>query len=170
MLKNLEDVIDFTARLPGIKRIGVVTRSNSGSLLAIHGRDPRVTAVSLVAMPVIYAKPFEHFVREGERRGKYIYHKSFKRKHTKGPGRLPVSFFTELKTYQSRVFKGVPQLRNVIHFQSDTDEVLRNDGHFEYLQKHLPAPHKSVRVHGVTHSFLPGKQQLVINETLLWLK
>ncbi len=170
MLKNLKDVIDFVAVLSGIKRIAIVTRSNSGSLLAIHGRDKRITALSLVAMPVLYAKVFELFLQTGTKRGKYLYHKSFKRKHTKGPGRLPLAFFAELKKYEPLVFRQVKYLRNAIYFQSDTDEVLRQDGHFEYLQKHLPKPNNGVLVHGVSHSFLPNKQHVVIIETLRWFK
>lgn len=170
MLNNLEDVIDHVAGIPNVKHIGVVARSNSGSLLIIHGRDHRITTSALISVPVYYNLPFENFKREGKHLGRYYYHKSFKRKHTKGEGRLPDRFFTELETYAPTVLKNVLHIPNVIHFQGMDDEVLRNDRHFEYLQDHLPQPHKSVRVPNANHSFLPGKQNVVIRETISWFK
>jgi len=100
MLKNYEDVLDFLDKYKDISSIGMVGRSNAGILAIIHGPDPRIKAYSLLAPAAYFSMAMEKFVKTSTVKGKFFYHKSYKRKHTKGEGRLPFTFVDEIKKFE----------------------------------------------------------------------
>ncbi|HYV33505.1 MAG TPA: alpha/beta hydrolase [Candidatus Limnocylindria bacterium] len=170
MLKNYTDVLDFLEKQPEISNIGLVGRSNAGCLAVIHGPDKRVGAYALLAPAAYFAKEMEKFVENAEKKGKFFYHTSFKRKHTKGEGRLPFTFISEIKKFEPLIFKNAPKLKRVILFQSTKDEASPlEEGHFDYYKKHLPNPKKMVLIEGGNHSY-KGHKKFVIRETVKWMK
>jgi alpha/beta superfamily hydrolase len=170
MLLNYEDVLAFLKKSADVRGIGVVGRSNAGSLAILHGPDDAIKAYCFLAPPLFYSLGMTKFVKSAKIRGEYFYHKSYKRPHTKGPGRLPLTFLTELKKYDPILLKNVPKLKPVIYFQSTKDEaVLVSDGHYDYYRKNLPQPRKIVLIKGGNHSF-KGHKRFVINETVKWFK
>lgn len=170
MLQNYEDILDFLSSHKDISKIGVVGRSNAGILAVMHGQDPRVKAYSLLAPAAYFSKVMQQFVENGKVKGKFFYHSSYKRPHTKGQGRLPLNFIEEIKNYEPRIFKNAPKLKNVILFQSTKDEACKMEqGHFYYWQKTLPNPRKLVLINGGNHSY-KGHKMYVINESIKWLK
>jgi len=170
MLKNYEDVLDFLSIQKDIKGIGVVGRSNAGSLAVIHGPDKRIGAYALLAPGVYYSDEMKKFLSGGEKKGKFFYHKSFKRKHTKGAGRLPVDFIGEMKKFDNSILSNAAKMKHVILFQSTKDEACTmKEGHFDYWKAHLPEPKKMVLIEGGNHSY-KGHKRFVINESIKWLK
>lgn len=171
MLNNYVDVINYVKKMSEVKGIGVVGRSNAGGLALIHGYDPAVKAYSLLAPPYVYYDIFkEYYLDKAEVKGKYFYHKSFVRPHTKGPGRLPLSFIDELKKYDKIILEKGKTLKNCIVFQSTEDEVVKyKDGHFDYWKKHLSKPNKMVLIKGGNHSF-KGRKKEVIKGSIDWFK
>lgn len=170
MLKNYEDVIDFISSKQDISNIGVVGRSNAGTLAVIHGPDKRIKAYSLLAPSAYFSKAMSKFVKNGTVKGKFFYHKSYKRKHTKGEGRLPLDFLSEIKKFEPLIYKNAPKMKRIAIFQSAKDEACNiEEGHFDYWRKHLPEPRKLVLIEGGSHSY-KGHKQFVINESIKWLK
>jgi dienelactone hydrolase len=169
MLQNYQDVISFLKKQPKISKIGVVGRSNAGSLAILAGPDPNIKAYAFLAPPAYYSKTVSKFIKNAKIKGKFFYHKSFKRLHTKGEGRLPLNFVEELKKYDRQLLDNAKKMKNVILFQSTADEtVLVNEGHFDYWKENLPEPKKMVLVKGGNHSF-KGHKKYVINESIKWL-
>lgn len=170
MLKNYDDVLRFVEKLPDITGIGVMARSNSGSLAVVHGPDKAVAAYVFLAPPAYYSKCMSHYMDNVKIRGKFFYHKSFKRPHTKGLGRLPLSFIPEIKRYDKILLKNAKKMKPVIFFQSTADEAVQvAEGHYDLWKKHLPNPKKMVLVKGGNHSF-KGRKKFVIKESIKWLK
>jgi alpha/beta superfamily hydrolase len=170
MLQNYGDVLEYLKNLPEIKKLGVVARSNSGALATLHGPDSRVKAYVFLAPPAYYSKTFQTYVDKGKVKGKFFYHKSFKRPHTKGPGRLPISFMPEIKSYDRNLINNIPKMKPVILFQSTKDEACTlEQGHYYYFQKHLPKPNKFVLINGGNHSY-KGHKRYVISESVKWFK
>lgn len=168
MLKNYEDVLDFLQTVPEINSIGVMGRSNAGILAVIHGPDKRIKAYSLLAPASYFAKAMSKFVTSSKVKGKFFYHKSYKRPHTKGPGRLPFTFVDEIKSFEPRLYKNAPKMKNVAIFQSTKDEACTmEEGHFDYWKKHLPNPRKLVLIEGGNHSY-KGHKAFVISESIKW--
>ena len=169
MLQNYQDVISFLKKQPKISKIGVVGRSNAGSLAILAGPDPSIKAYAFLAPPAYYSKTVGKFIQNAKVKGKFFYHKSFKRLHTKGEGRLPLNFVEELKKYDQQLLNNAKKMKNVILFQSTADEtVLISEGHFDYWKENLPDPKKMVLVNGGNHSF-KGHKKYVINESIKWL-
>ena len=170
MLRNYEDVLDFVAARKDVTGIGVVGRSNAGTLAAIHGPDQRIKAYSLLAPSFYFATAMKKFVENSKKVGKYFYHRSYKRPHTKGPGRLPLSFIREIKKFEPRLAPNIPKMKRVIIFQSTKDEAIpMSEGHFDYWKSHLPEPKKAVVIHGGNHSY-KGHKKAVIEESVRWFK
>jgi len=95
---------------------------------------------------------------------------SFKRPHTKGEGRLPLTFQTELKRYDAPLQKNMKRMKPVIFFQSTEDEtVLLSEGHYDYWKRELPNPKKLVVIQGGNHSY-KGHKKFVIAESIKWFK
>ena len=169
MLQNYQDVISFLKKQPKISKIGVVGRSNAGSLAILAGPDPSIKAYAFLAPPAYYSKTVGKFIQNAKVKDKFFYHKSFKRLHTKGEGRLPLNFVEELKKYDQQLLNNAKKMKNVILFQSTADEtVLISEGHFDYWKENLPDPKKMVLVNGGNHSF-KGHKKYVINESIKWL-
>lgn len=170
MLQNFLDVLDYVSKQPEVREIGIVARSNAGSLAMIHGPDKRIKVYCLLAPPAFYSRVMGNYVTHGKVRGKFFYNKSFKRPHTKGPGRLPLNFVEELKRYDEPLLKNGKKIKLAILFQSTADEaVLMSEGHFDYWKKHLPKPRKLVLIQGGNHSY-KGHKRYVIQETIKWFK
>ncbi len=170
MLQNYRDVVDFLKNKKEIKGIGVMGRSNAGSLAIISGYDSSIKAYVLLAPPIFYSKCMSIYVNNGEIRDGFIYHKSFKRKHTNGLGRLPVTFMDEIKKFDKPLVDNVSLMKNVAIFQSEEDEaVLVADGHFDYLKKYLPEPKEIHYYKKGNHSF-KGFKRIVISDALKWFK
>lgn len=168
MRQNLKDVIKWTSGLPGIKKIGIVARSNATSLVFLHGSDSRICAYSLLAASVYMRRAAEYYLASGKKVGKYLVHKSFSRSHTKGAGRLPLKYFSELLALDRILLHRVSGIKRAICFQSVNDEFASiEQGDFAYLARHLPEPKRMVEIDAKTHSF-HGKQTYVIRETISW--
>lgn len=170
MLQNYNDVIDFLKKHPNVKNIGVVGRSNAGTLAALAGPDDRVKSYVLLAAAVFLSKSFELFVNNAKREGGFFYHPSYKRPHTKGEGRLPLSFLDEIRGYDKQVLDNIPKLKNVAFFQSTEDEAVTiAQGHFDYYKKYLSKPNKLYLIEGGNHSY-KGHKKFVIDESIKWFK
>jgi hypothetical protein len=171
MLQNLKDVIVYVGQKPEVKSIGIMGRSNGGSLAVLAGPQPKVKAYIFLASPAYYSQTFKNFLAGSKKQGRFFYHPSFKRRHTKGAGRLPFDFFREIKRYDQSLLDGIKKIKQpMIYFQSTKDEaVLYRDGHFDYYYQHWAGPKKLKVINGGNHSFKNHKR-LVISETLAWLK
>lgn len=170
MLKNLEDVIDFVHKQKEVRGMAVMGRSNAACLATLHGPDARIRGYAFLGAPAYYSPNLAKFIRTAKIQGKYFVHKTFKRPHTKGPGRLPLSFVDELKKYDQPLLVNIKKMKPVIFLQSRQDEAVPiEEGHFAYWQKHLPQPRKLVLVDATCHSFC-GKKRLVIAESIKWFK
>ena len=170
MLQNWSDVIKFLKSVPELKTLGVVGRSNAGALAALYGPDPKVKAYAFLAPPGYYSMEMGKFIAEAKIKGKFFYHKSFKRPHTKGAGRLPLSYMSDLKRYDKPLLSGIKKMKPSILVWSTKDEASpMSEGHFDYWKDHLPQPKKILIIHGGNHSF-KGFKQLVVNETVKWFK
>lgn len=170
MLQNYNDVLRFLEKIPQVKGIGVMARSNSGSLATIHGPDKAVKAYIFLAAPAYYSKCMGHYLDDVRIAGKFFYHKSFKRAHTKGAGRLPLSFIAEVKRYDKVLLRNASKMKPVIFFQSTGDEAVQvTEGHYDFWKKNLPNPKKIVLIEGGNHSY-KGHKRFVINQGIKWLK
>lgn len=170
MLQNYKDVIDFLKKHPDIKNIGVMARSNAGSLAALAGKDSRIKAYVLLASPAYYSKVMKTFTVGTKIKGNFFYNKSFERKHTKGPGRLPFSFIDDVKKFDKPLLQAIKKISPVAFFQSTEDEAVKmSDGHFDYWKKNLRGPRKIYIIKGGNHSY-KGHKRFVIDESLKWFK
>lgn len=170
MLRNYLDVVHFIKGQKEIKGIGVMARSNGGNLATIAGPIPEVRAYVFLAPDAYFSKGMEVFTKNAEVKNGYFYHKSFKRKHTNGPGRLPMTFIKEIKKYDNMILKNASRMKNVAFFQSEKDEAVRViDGHFAYWKSHLPEPREIHYYKGGNHSF-KGFKRKVISAGLKWFK
>lgn len=170
MLKNYEDVLDFVAKDEQVRGIGLLARSNAASLDTIHGPDKRIKARVYLGPPAFYSLDMAKFVESAKIQGKFFVHKSFKRPHTKGPGRLPLTYPDELKKYDKPLLKNIAKMKTVALFQSRQDEAVPvEEGHFDYWAKHLPKPKSLVLVDSTNHSFA-GKKKLVIAQAVGWFR
>jgi len=170
MLKNFEDVLDFAAEQEDVSGIGVMGRSNAGSLCFVHGPDPRIKAYVLLAPGAYYSHEMKKFIATAKKQGNYFVHKSFKRPHTKGPGRLPFSFISELKKFDKPLQKNGAKLKRVMYLQSLHDEASPlSEGHFDYWKKHLPEPREMRLIDATNHSFGRKKRE-VISHGVRWFK
>lgn len=170
MLKNFQDVLDFVASHPEVKGIGIMGRSNGGSLSIIHGVDKRIKAYVLLASPLFYSTVMGRFVTNAKKQGKFFLHPSFKRKHTKGPGRLPLSFASEMKKFDPILWRNSHKVKRVMLFQSTKDEaVWFSEKHFHNWKKNLPNPKKLILLEGGNHSF-KGMKRKVISLAIPWFK
>lgn len=171
MLRNYEAVLDWVAALPEVRTIGVVARSNGAQLAIVHGADPRVQGYVMLGPPVFVAGGMTKFVEGATKRdATYFWHKSFKRPHTKGEGKLPLAYVDELAALEPIIQRNIPKVQGVMVIQSNTDEaVLWEEGHFQYLEAHLPEPKQMVVIPNTTHSFLGHKRE-VIQHGIGWLK
>ncbi len=132
--------------------------------------DTKIKAYVFLAPPAFYSKTLLNFMRSAKIKNGYLYHKSYKRPHTKGIGRLPLSFIEEIKQYDNLLLKNIKKIKPVIYFQSTEDEAVKmEDGHFDYWKKNLPNPKKMVLIKGGNHSF-KGRKEYVINESIEWFK
>lgn len=170
MLKNYEDVVAFLKTRPEISSLGLVARSNAGSLALLHGPDQAIKALVLLASPIYYSRALSNLTTTAKLKNGFFYHPSFKRLHTKGPGRLPSSYMDDLKKYDLPLLKAVKKMQRVLYIQSVKDEVvLLKDGHFEYCTKNLPEPKKTLLMPDGNHSY-KGHKKEVITEAVHWLK
>lgn len=170
MFQNYDDVIAFLKTHPDISSLGVVARSNSGSLATLHGPDPDIKAYTMLAPPAYYSLTMKKFTLDAKKKGKFFYHASFKRPHTKGPGRLPLTFIGELKQYDKKLLQNIKKMKHIIFFQSTEDEAVPlSEGHFDYWKANLPQPRKIVLIEGGNHSF-KGHKGYVIKESIKWFK
>lgn len=170
MLQNFQDVLDFVASQPEVKGMGIMGRSNGGSLSIIHGVDKRIKAYVLLAPPLFYSTVMGRFVTSAKREGNFFTHPSFKRKHTKGPGRLPLSFASEMKKFDPILWRNSKKVKNVMLFQSTEDEaVLYKEKHFDNWKKNLPQPKNLILLKGGNHSF-KGMKRKVIGLAMPWFK
>ncbi len=170
MLKNYLDVLGFLRTRPEVTSLGVVGRSNAGSLATIAGPQRDVRAYVFLAPPLYYSQTFKHYLESGTIRGRYLHHQSFKRPHTKGPGRLPLRFFEEIRRYDRKLLLNAKLMKPVILFQSTADEaVLVADGHFDYWKAHLAKPRRLVLIRGGNHSYR-GYKAYVIRESIKWFQ
>lgn len=168
---NLTDTIDFLATRPEIKGIGVMGRSDGATLTAIMGPNKHVNAYVLLCPSLYLEDAIKVFVDTAEIKDGFFYHKSFKRAHTKGPGRLPLSYIVDQKKFEKPLRNNIPKMKNVALFQSAKDEaVIPGLIEFEYYKKHLPEP-KWVKKYegGQNHSF-KGVRKEVIKDSLLWFQ
>lgn len=170
MLNNYSDVLEFIKKEPDVLDIAVIGRSNAGSTVVAHGPDSRIKAYALLAPPCFLGVVMEKFVKSATIKGKFFYHSSFKRPHTKGEGRLPIDFVENSLLYDQLIAEKVGKMKNVILFQGTNDESVRiEEGHFKFWKKMLPKPNKFVVIENVKHSF-PGKHNYVFDETIKWFK
>lgn len=170
MLQNYADVLYYVKSLPEVKRVGIVGRSNAANLATINGPDSKVKAYVFLAPPAFYSRNVARMVKSAKVVGNFFYHKSFKRPHTKGEGRLPLTFERELRQYDAPLLKNIKKMKPVIFFQSTQDETVSiKDGHFDYWKKNLPNPKKLVLIEGGNHSY-KGHKRFVIKESIKWLK
>lgn len=170
MLRNYRDVLGFVKTLPEVTRLGVVARSNAASLATLYGPDPDIKAYAFLAPPAYYSLSMGKFVKNAVTKGGYFYHHSFKRPHTKGPGRLPLNYVNEMRKFDRLLLQNMKHIKPVIFFQSTKDEAVRIDeGHFEYWKVTLPRPKKIILIQGGNHSY-KGYKRFVIHETLGWFK
>lgn len=170
MLQNYRDVISFLKNKKEVNGIGVMARSNAGSLAVLAGPDPAIKAYAFLAPDAFYSHGMQIFVRNGEVKDGFVYHKSFKRKHTNGLGRLPLTFIDEIKKFDKPLLDNIPKMKNVAFFQSEKDEAVPvADGHFDYYKKHLPEPREVHYYKGGNHSF-KGFKRVVIADALKWFK
>lgn len=168
MLKNFHDVLEFVKEQKEIMNIGLVGRSNAGALFTLNGPDKRVKAISMLGSMAFYSKAMKQFVQSADIKNGYYYHKSFKRSHTKGFGRLPLSFIDDIKKYDNLLLENIKKMTDVIYFQSIQDETgnLVN-GDYDYWKENLPKPKKMVLVNAKSHSY-NGNKKLVIEESIKW--
>jgi len=170
MLQNYKDVLEFVKKQPEVLDIAVVGRSNAGSTVAAYGPDPRIKAYALLAPPAFLGVVMEKFVKSATIKGKFFYHSSFKRPHTKGEGRLPIDFVKKNLLYDRLIAEKIGKIKNVILFQGTEDESVKlEEGHFDFWKKGLPQPNKFVVIENSRHSF-PGKHNFVITETIKWFQ
>lgn len=168
MLRNYTDVIRFLVNDFGIKNIGIVGRSNAGAMAIMHGPHINIKAYVLLAPPIYYSLSMKKFVEFAEIKDEYFYHKSFKRQHTNGVGRLPLIYLKELKKFDKVLLENVKKIKPVILFQSTKDEaVALSEGHYDYCKINLPSPNKLVLIDGSNHSY-KGYKDFVINESIGW--
>ena len=147
-----------------------MARSNAASLAILHGPDQAIKAYTLLAPPVYYSMDMAKFIHEAKIKGGFFYHKSFKRRHTKGEGRLPLRYIDDLKQYDAALLRNVRKIKRVIYFQSTKDEAVTiAEGHFDYLKKYLPQPRKIVLIDGGNHSY-KGHKRFVVTQSLRWFK
>ena len=170
MLQNWKDVMRFLKTVPELKGLGVVGRSNAGALAALYGPDAAVKVYAFLAPPGHYSLEMGKFIEGAKIKGKYFYHKSFKRPHTKGEGRLPMSYITELKKFDQPLIRGMGKMKPSILFWSTKDEASpMSEGHFDLWKNRLPQPKKVVVIEGGNHSF-KGYKKYVIGEAIKWFK
>ncbi len=170
MLQNYDDVLDFVAAHSDVRGIGVVARSNAGSLAVVHGHDPRVKVYALLGSAAYYSKGMQKFIETATIKGKFFYHHSFKRPHTKGPGRLPLSYLQDLKRFDAPLLRNAPKMKRVAFFQSTKDEACKmQEGHFAFWKKTLPQPKRMVLIEGGNHSY-KGHKRFVIMEAVRWIQ
>lgn len=170
MLKNFEDVVDFVAARPEVRGLGIIGRSNAGSLCFIHGPDPRIKAYVVLSPGAYYSQEMKKFVATAKKQGNYFVHKTFKRPHTKGPGRLSFDFVRELKKFDKPLQVNGAKLKRVMYLQSLNDEASPlSEGHFDYWKKHLPAPREMILINATNHSFGRKKRE-VIAHAVRWFK
>ncbi len=169
MLQNYRDVVAWVAALPTVKKIGVMARSNAAELAMIHGPDERIGAYVFLGPPVFIAHEMDKYVQTKSADGRYFTHPSFKRPHTKGEPKLQLKFIEELREFEPILQRNVPKLKHVMVAQSNTDEaVLWSEGHFHFLEAHLPEPKQMVMIPNTTHSFAGHKRE-VIDRSIRWL-
>ena len=170
LLQNYTDVLSYVKTLPEVRGIGVIGRSNAGTLAAIHGPDPAVKAYVMLAAATYLSLVFGRFLKSAEVKGKFFYHKSYKRPHTKVQGRLPINFVTETKKYDSKILAGIKKLNPALYIQCTDDEaVLFSEKHMDYWKKHSPSPKKFIVIPGGSHSY-KGHKRFVIEEGVKWFK
>ncbi|MDO8667684.1 MAG: alpha/beta hydrolase [bacterium] len=170
MLKNYKDILNFLKKHADIKNLGIMARSNSANLATLAGPDPRIKAYVFLAPPAFYSLNMGKFVTESKIKSNYFYHKSFKRPHTNGPGRLPLGYMRNLKKYDQPLLKNISKMKPVIFFQSTEDEAVPiAEGHYDYWLKHLPNPKKMVLIKGGNHSY-KGHKKYVIDTGVRWLR
>lgn len=170
MLKNYKDVLAFLKMHPDIKSLGIMARSNSANLVTLAGLDLKIKAYIFLAPPAFYSQNMGKFVTESKIKGDYFYHKSFKRPHTKGLGRLPLNYIQDLKKYDKLLLRNISKIKPVIFFQSTKDEAVPiAEGHYDYWREHLPNPKKMVLIKGGNHSYR-GYKRYVIDTGIKWLK
>lgn len=170
MLQNYLDVVHFVNKRKEVRGIGVMARSNGGNLATIAGPIPEVKAYVFLAPDAYFSKGMEVFTQNAEIKDGYLYHKSFKRKHTNGPGRLPMTFIKEIEKFDDLILKNASRMKNVAFFQSEKDEAVRViDGHFDYWKAHLPEPREIHYYKGGNHSF-KGFKKIVIAAGVKWFK
>ncbi len=171
MVQNFKDLIAFLKTVPEITDIGIMGRSNSGSLSALVGPIDRVKSYVVLGSPAFYSHNMSKFLEGAQMQGNYFYHPSFKRKHTKGEGRLPLSFLDEIKTFDTRLLEGIKKLKNVAFFQSKIDEAVPvEEGHFDYWRENLPKPNwAKIFEKGKNHSFKGCKAE-VYKDAIAWFQ
>ncbi|MDD5050172.1 MAG: alpha/beta hydrolase [Candidatus Pacebacteria bacterium] len=172
MVQNFKDVIAYLKTLPEITDIGVMGRSNAGSLAALAGPIERVKSYVLLGSPAFYSLNMKKFLEMADTtKGEYFYHSSFKRKHTKGEGRLPLSFLEEIGTFDKRLLEGIKKLKNVCLLQSKVDEAVPvEEGHFDYWKENLPKPNwTKIMEKGKNHSFKGCKAE-VYQDAITWFR
>ncbi len=168
MLQNYKDVIAFVKSKKDVKGIGVMARSNGGDLAIIAGPLSEIKAYAFLAPAVFYSANMGKFTKNAEVKDGFFYHKSFKRKHTNGEGRLPLTFVEELKKFDKIILENIPKMKNVAFFQSEQDEAVPvAEGHFDYFKKHLPEPREIHYYKGGNHSF-KGFKRVVVADALRW--
>ena len=171
MFRNYKDVITYLKTREEFRGIGIMARSNAAALSFVMGPDPDIKAYVMLAPPAFYSKCMRQYTDHAtEIRDGFFYHNSFKRPHTNGPGRLPLSFVDEIKRFDAPLLRNIPKLRNIAFFQSEADEAVPiREGHYDYFKRHL---HKSGRFFyykGGNHSF-KGFKRVVIADAIRWFK
>lgn len=170
MLQNYSDVLRYIKSLPEVKSIGIVARSNAAVLATLYGPDSSVKAYAFLAPPAYYSSVMSKFIKNATLKGKFFYHNSFKRPHTKGKGRLPISYEEEMKKYDKPFQRNIKKMKPVIFFQSTKDEaVLLSEGHYDFWKRELSNPRKLILIKGGNHSY-KGHKKFVIEESIKWFK
>jgi uncharacterized protein len=170
MLQNFSDVVKFVENMPEVKNIGIVGRSNAGNLATLLGPRKNIKAYVFLAAAAFYSKAVSDVVKHAKIKNNFYYDRSFARKHTKGEGRLPISYIDELKKYDKKVLENIPKMKPVIFFQSTKDEAVSvSMGHYDYWKRMLPEPRKLVLIEGGNHSY-KGHKKFVIAESIKWFK
>lgn len=167
MFQNLKDVLDHVSGQKEVTSLGFIGRSNSANLILAHGPDQRIGCYVLYGPNHREFEDLQIFIKNGEVRNGYVYHKSFKRPHTKGPGRIPIEFFKE--NFEPTIQRNIGNIKRVLFVQGGKDETMSEpQQNFDYFKTHLPQPQRCVLVPGTTHSYL-GKKQIVYDETVKWI-
>lgn len=170
MFQNYLDVVGYIKKMSEVRGIGVMARSNGGDLAIIAGPLSEIKAYAFLAPAVYFSANMAKFTKSAKIKDGFFYHKSFKRKHINGPGRLPLSFIDELKKFDKIIIKNIPRMKNVAFFQSEKDEAVPvAEGHFGYFKKYLPEPREIHYYKNGNHSF-KGFKRKVIADGLKWFK